>query len=239
MSLQIIGFIVGGITLTFAYVISTMLVGRAEAEIAVAAGDDTPEETGFLSWDPFTFVDIAGFICVILLGMGWGRTVPFNPHNVTSKNKLSTALLVYMSQPLASLILVFVSLIATIMLIGRFFTEQLVHADLTNTVRGIPFQFLSQNYPYASPVTLTCATLLLGFVAFNSFNAVWTFINNGFHYFLFVGHERNHDYVQHSEAFTIFGPLVALILYFGLLRYVLLKYLIVAASSVATLFGAV
>lgn len=237
MSLQTIEFIIGSITLLFAYIFSVMLVGRAEAEIATLAGDDTPRDAGFLSWDPLVFVDLPGFICVMLFGMGWGRPLPFNPHNITGRHKLLSVFLVYMAQPVISLLLVFVSLLATALLIGQqalFF----VYGGLMQSAQGEIFHELSRNYQYTSPLLLVCVTLLLALATFNSFNAVWTFINNGFHYFLFIGHERNHDYMKHAEALTFFGPLVVLIIYFGLLRYVLLKYLILAASIVATLLGA-
>lgn len=237
MSLQTIEFIIGSVTLLFAYVFSVMLVGRTEAEIATLAGDDTPAEAGFLSWDPFVFIDIVGFVCVMLFGMGWGRPLPFNPHNVTGKRKLIAVFLVYMAQPLVSLILVFVSLFATAVLLGQQ-ALALAYSGLLQSAQGEIFNKLAEHYQYSSPLLLICVTLLLALATFNSFNAVWTLINNGFHYFLFIGHERNHDYMRHAEALTFFGPLVVLIIYFGLLRYVLLKYLILAASSIATLLGA-
>jgi len=236
MSLQTIQFLIGAISLMIAYIISTMLIGRAEAEVATYAGDDTPAEAGFRSWDPFVFTDIPGFLCVLILGMGWGKQIPFNPHHVTGNHKLRTVFLVYMSQPLFSILLAFIAMLACTFLLGPE-SLKFTFSGLSESIHGLPFQQLSQAYPDASPRLLVCATMLLCIITFTMFNSVWTMINNGFHYLLFIGHEHGHDYMKHSEALAFFGPLVVLILFNGLLRFVMLKYLAIAATFIAHLFG--
>ena len=238
MYLQTIQSIIGAIALMIAYVFATMLVGRAEAQAAVYAGDDTPAQAGFLSWDPLLFADFPGFLCVLFLGIGWGRQLPFNPHHVTGKHKKLSVFLVYMTQPLVSILLAFFAMIICIVLIGPG-SLRFTSWGLTENLQGVPFLELSENYPHASSRLLICCTVLLATIGFSMFNAVWTMINNGFHYLLFIGHEEGHDYMKHAEALTFFGPLVALILYSGILRYVMLKYLGVAALAVTKLLGVV
>jgi hypothetical protein len=235
MSLNNAVFIIGAVALIFAYFFSVTLVGAAEAYVARWAGDDTPEEAGFLSLNPLNYMDIFGFACAVLVGFGWGRTVPFNPNNITGTDKGWKAFLVYMAQPFFSLILALVALIINVFLVGPY---SLQFAFWNMFSKNIPLQQLAQVYPDRSSIILVIVVLLLSLIALNTFIATWSLINNSFHYLLFIGAEYGYDYMKHAEALAFFGPLVILILFTGPLRYMLLKLMVYLAYFIASICGA-
>lgn len=77
--------------LTFMAIIVGILVGVtihefAHAFIAHKNGDPTAKYEGRLSINPLAHLDPAGTIMLLLVGFGWGKPVPVNPHNFKNKN---------------------------------------------------------------------------------------------------------------------------------------------------------
>lgn len=75
----------------------------AHAVVAVKLGDDTPKLQGRLTLNPFTHVDIWGFIMILLVGFGWAKPVQTNPS--AFKNFYKDDLKVSIAGPLANLII--------------------------------------------------------------------------------------------------------------------------------------
>ncbi|NQU83348.1 MAG: site-2 protease family protein [Parcubacteria group bacterium] len=48
-------------------------------------GDPTAKNQGRLTLNPLSHVDVFGFVALIFIGFGWGKPVPFNPHNLRYK----------------------------------------------------------------------------------------------------------------------------------------------------------
>ena len=59
----------------------------AHAKVASMMGDNTAKELGRVSLNPLRHIDIIGFICLIVVGFGWGKPVPVNPYNLSGKNR--------------------------------------------------------------------------------------------------------------------------------------------------------
>lgn len=234
MSLSNVEFIIGTVTLIFAYFFSITLVGSAEAAVASWAGDDTPAEAGFLSFNPLYYLDIFGFICATLIGFGWGKTVPFNPQNVTGAHRTRKVLLVYAAQPFFSLLLALIALTLNVFLVGQ---RSLTFAFWNLFSKNIPLPQLAALYPEKHSLVLVLAIMLLSFIALNTFIATWSLINNTFHYLLFIGAEHGYDYMKHADALAFFGPLVILILFTGPLRFLLLQLIVMAASLIGNICG--
>ncbi|MBE7065556.1 MAG: site-2 protease family protein [Ruminococcaceae bacterium] len=57
------------------------LRGYAQALVAKKLGDDTPEKNGQLTMNPIAHIDIIGFLCILILGIGWGKPVQTNSRN--------------------------------------------------------------------------------------------------------------------------------------------------------------
>jgi len=236
MPLHTIEFIIGTITIVLTYFISVTLVGAGEAAVADWAGDDTPREAGFLSFDPLYYLDVIGFICTALIGFGWGKNIPFNPNNVDEPHRTWKVFLVYASQPFFSLLLALIALVINVFLVGQ---RSLNFAFWSLFSKNIPLQQLAATYPEQSSITIVFVVLLLSFIALNTFIATWSMINNTFHYILFIGAEHGHDYMKHAEALSFFGPLIVLLLFTGPLRFILLRIMISIAALIGSCCGVV
>lgn len=73
-------------TLFFAWIIAVIITVTihefSHAFVATLQGDTTPEDHGRLTFDPRSHVDGIGLLMLVILGFGWGKPVPFNPHNL-------------------------------------------------------------------------------------------------------------------------------------------------------------
>ena len=70
-------------------------------------GDDTAKDAGRISLNPFAHLDIAGFVIMLFLGVGWAKPVPVNPSKF-KKRRLGMAM-VALAGPLSNLIAAFVA----------------------------------------------------------------------------------------------------------------------------------
>ena len=57
----------------------------AHAYTAYKLGDRTQKAMGRLTLNPFSHIDIAGFICIALFGFGWGKPVMIDDRNFRNK----------------------------------------------------------------------------------------------------------------------------------------------------------
>ena len=57
----------------------------AHAYTAYKLGDRTQKAMGRLTLNPFSHIDIAGFICIALFGFGWGKPVMIDDRNFNNK----------------------------------------------------------------------------------------------------------------------------------------------------------
>lgn len=57
----------------------------AHAYTAYKLGDRTQKAMGRLTLNPFSHIDIAGFICIALFGFGWGKPVIIDDRNFKNK----------------------------------------------------------------------------------------------------------------------------------------------------------
>lgn len=237
MSWQNVEFIIGTISLIFAYFFSVTVVGAAEGAVAEWSGDDTAKQANFLSGNPFAYLDFVGFICTMLIGFGWGRTLPFNPNHVPEPHKMRKVFLVYMAQPFFSLILALCALTTNVFLVGPHSLQFAFWNNMLSRSMNVPLHQLSIMYPDSSSIILVFVVILLSIISLNTFIATWSLINNAFHYILFIGSERGHDYMKHAEALAFFGPFLILVLFTGPLRTILLTALIHIAYWIASLCG--
>jgi hypothetical protein len=68
LSNDFIELVVRASALVFAYFFSVTVTGYAQARIALALGDDTPESAGFLTLNPLAHLDIIGFLLLLFFG---------------------------------------------------------------------------------------------------------------------------------------------------------------------------
>lgn len=88
----------------------------AHAYTAYKLGDRTQKAMGRLTLNPFSHIDIAGFICIALFGFGWGKPVMIDDRNF--KNKAAGNALTAFAGPFSNIIMaILFTIILKIMLI--------------------------------------------------------------------------------------------------------------------------
>lgn len=75
-----------------------------------ALGDSTAEQAGRLTLNPIAHIDPIGFLMLLFIGFGWGKPVPYNPHNL--KYPRWGPMLVGIAGPIANLVGVVIAGIA-------------------------------------------------------------------------------------------------------------------------------
>ena len=70
-----------------------------KARVSTALGDRTPASKGFLTLNPFKYLEPIGFILMMFMGFGWGKPVPTSA--LYYKNKRKGILLTY-SMPIVA-----------------------------------------------------------------------------------------------------------------------------------------
>lgn len=73
------------------------------AYTAYKLGDRTQKAMGRLTLNPFSHIDIAGFICIALFGFGWGKPVMIDDRNF--KNKAAGNALTAFAGPCSNIIM--------------------------------------------------------------------------------------------------------------------------------------
>lgn len=77
---------------------------------AYLQGDDTGRLMGRLTLNPLAHVDLFGMLLLLVVGFGWGRPAPFNPHNL--KYRRWGEVLVALAGPAANMVSITVFMIA-------------------------------------------------------------------------------------------------------------------------------
>lgn len=74
----------------------------SHAWVANKLGDPTGKLLGRLTLNPIAHFDLFGTLALILFGIGWGKPVPFNPHNLRHPKR--DAALISLAGPFANFI---------------------------------------------------------------------------------------------------------------------------------------
>lgn len=128
--------------LTKVLIIPAILIGLtvheyAHAFVADRLGDKTPRFQGRLTLNPFSHIDIVGFIMILLVGFGWAKPVQTNPSAL--KRGYKDEIKVSVAGVLANLIVAFLFALLTILLLKY---NVITFGDITS-VRGILYVILS------------------------------------------------------------------------------------------------
>lgn len=84
----------------------------AHAWIAYKLGDDTAQREGRMTINPIAHIDPTGMLCMLLVGLGWAKPVPFNPYRFDRKHTIrGGSALVAAAGPISNLIAALVMMI--------------------------------------------------------------------------------------------------------------------------------
>ena len=97
------------------YTLPAIIIGLtvhewAHAYAAYRLGDPTARNLGRMTLNPLAHIDIFGFLMLILVGFGWAKPVPVNPHHF--KNPRLAGILVSAAGPLSNLLLTAIGFLA-------------------------------------------------------------------------------------------------------------------------------
>lgn len=143
-----------------AYLLFFTARGYGQAWTARRLGDDTPALNGFLTLNPLAHINLIGFVCMILLGFGFGKTVPTSSRNY--KNVKVGSAIQILSGPVFGLLFgLIASLLFFIMFyIGTFF--DLVYEPSFLAYIWSPMSLLSNMVNVSSgAVTYSCILIVL------------------------------------------------------------------------------
>src|SRR3990172_6432841 len=104
-------FGIGSNPITFIFSLVALVVAISIHEFAHAAaadrlGDPTPRLQGRLTLNPLAHLDPIGTLMLLLIRVGWGKPVQFDPYNL--KNPRRDAALISLAGPASNLILAIV-----------------------------------------------------------------------------------------------------------------------------------
>lgn len=94
--------------ISFLYTLPALLLSLsihefAHSYVAYKLGDSSQKIRGRLTLDPLKHIDPLGFLCIVLLGFGWGKPVIIDDRNF--KNRAKGNMIVALAGPASNLIL--------------------------------------------------------------------------------------------------------------------------------------
>lgn len=95
------------IILLLSYFISIPIIGYTRALVAKKMGDDTGEQLGYLTVDPFVHTSMFWLVLMQFFRIGFGQYIPINPINIHGPRRGLKLLAAYLSDAAASFMLVF------------------------------------------------------------------------------------------------------------------------------------
>lgn len=225
------------ITVLMTYFVCAPLVGYVRAWAALEMGDDTPENLGFLTLNPFMHVSRVWIVLIVWLQVvfqylpfGLGRYIPINPLNIQGKYrglKLATA---YFADTAAAIGIAIVSFFMLLALHG---------ARIMKLGQAVTLHNLSLISTHVGSLAIVITWILMSFFIMSTLMAAFGLIINLFHFVYFYYFEdslRNNEY---ADMIMLFGPLLLLYLLIPIFRGSIMKFVIGIAYLLAYSVGLV
>ena len=207
-------------------------MGYCRAWVAEKMGDDTPTQFGFKTLNPAAHVSLLWIALMTFIpsfDFGFGKYIPINPLNIQGKNRGWKLTAAYLSDAFASITLATLALFVLVLFYGpRAFEHGLVllHGALSG---GVHNTFSSHGIAFA--------LLFTGFIIFNSMLAAFNIIVNLFYLCFFYYFDNNAQISEHIEWIMLVGPLLLIILFFGVVQFSILQLIAGMGSLFALLMG--
>lgn len=76
---SVMSYIIGRLIILPGIIVGLSFHEFGHAWVSKRLGDPTPSLQGRVSLNPAAHIDIVGFVCLLMLGFGWGKPVEINP----------------------------------------------------------------------------------------------------------------------------------------------------------------
>lgn len=172
---------------------------------------------------------IALMVCIPSFDFGFGKYIPINPLNIHGRNRGLKLASAYLSDAFASIALATLALFILVFFYGQaeFFKSYAV-------LRGaLSYAMYDANSSHG----IAMALLLTGFIVFNSMLAAFNIIVNLFYFGFFYCFDNNMQAAEHVEWIMLIGPLLLIVLFFGVVQFGILQLIAALGSIFALLMG--
>lgn len=110
-----------GVGVSFFVVLCILPVHElAHAFVADKLGDNTARNSGRLTLDPLSHLDIMGALMILLVGFGYAKPVPVNPMNTKMKNKKAAMAIIAAAGPISNLLIAIISVFVYTFICSRY-----------------------------------------------------------------------------------------------------------------------
>lgn len=215
IGLKGIQLVINLLTLFLAYILVISPVGYFRAWVAKRMGDNTGEDLGFLTLNPAAHIDFVGVMVLVLFGVGWGKHIPVNHHNIHGPRRGLKIASAYFSDTAANMLL---ASIALVLFIGLFGAQSL----------GI----------YATSVSslgISVARIIVAFIHLNVFLAAIGLVLNAVMLTALYIAERNLQIPSYFYYFILLAPIVVLIIFGEEIRLLMMTSISALGDFMASL----
>lgn len=223
-------YLITFLTSFLAYIIVVTISNIVSAWFVKQMGDPTAQEEGFFSLNPLHHIDITGALCLLLLGLGWGKRIPIDHRNIPNRVKL---VLAYIS---GSFVYICISIIALAFLLKGFGFKVLFVAK-TASVKYLNLSQLSAAYPTYSSFSLSCALIGVEIIFFSILLAAVEALLQGFRLVLLIFFPERLS-AKESDIIVLFMPLLLMILFIEPLFNIIWKVVFFLGVLLGYVFGA-
>lgn len=195
------------LVIALAYIISATTAGYIQAFVAKKMGDSTPEDAGFLSWNPIVHIDPLGALLLFYTGFGWRKQIPLNYDLIPSSWRLALTLF---SHAITHLFVAFFSLLGLIKILGI----ESINFSLSMALnRYFLLPALSKAYPEVSSYYLSLALFLISLLFLSLVFAVLSLIIDGFRFIAVIFFKENSSFLNEEDFSTFFFSFILILIF--------------------------
>ncbi len=223
------------VVVLFTYFFCAPLTGYVRAWAALEMGDDTPEQLGFLTLNPFMHVSRVWLVLIVWLQVwlhympfGLGRYIPINPLNIQGAHRGLRLATAYFSDTVAAIALSISAFLALFAMHGQ---------QALGYLRAVTWQSLLTINPETSTLGLVLTWFLLTLFVMASLIAAFGLIINCFHFIYFYFCEDSLRDNEYADMIMLFGPLLLLYLCITIVKDSIMKFVVGVAYLLAYMIG--
>jgi len=225
LSLQSIVSIRELLTLVMAYFLLVTIAGTFKAWVAKMVGDDTPEQMGFLTFNPLVHTSPIGFAFLLIFKFGWGKHIPINPYNITGRFRAFKLMMAYLSDSFAN----FAMAVASLLFLFIYFGPKVLAVFFYKSFASL--------FPEASSFAISLGLIVSALIYLNIILASLNFIISGFSFILTMFSDRFTIFGRYRDIIIILIPMFAILFFIRYLEAFTFGLVSSVSILIARIFG--